>query len=183
MLSFHSRFSIYSLSSSSLSLDKLQFISIHLLALPGLRIRIPEWNEQSCRKSQGNERSRISTRDFRLESGKLLLRISNPSKLNTKIRKEKVLALHFVAFVFFDACICLFVNSPSLLLVSEAGHQKGRENKSGPARQGLSYITTPRCALLNFNLTVVLQYFNRNYITNSTKKPFLYHNPPLHSWL
>ena len=145
MLSFHSRFSIYSLSSSSLSLDKLQFISIHLLALSGLRIRIPEWNEQSCRKSQGSETSRISTRDFRLESGKLLLRISNPSKLNTKIRKEKVLALHFVAFVFFDACICLFVNSPSLLLVSEAGHRKGRENKSGPARQGLSYITTLRC--------------------------------------
>ena len=67
--------------------------------------------------------------------------------MNTKIRKEKDLALHFVADVFFDACICLFVNSPSLLLVSEAGHQKGRENKSGPARQGLSYITTPRRAL------------------------------------
>ena len=84
-----------------------------------------------------------------ISDSKLLLRGSNPSKLNTKIRKGKDRALNFVAFVFFDACICLFVNSSSLLLVSEAGHQKGRENKSGPARQGLSYITTPRCTLDN----------------------------------
>ena len=113
-----------------------------------------------------------------ISDSKLLLRGSNPSKLNTKIRKGKDRALNFVAFVFFDACICLFVNSSSLLLVSEAGHQKGRENKSGPARQGLSYITTPRCTLkLYFYSTSIETILQRarqglSYITTLL----------LHSW-
>ena len=67
--------------------------------------------------------------------------------------------IHDIVFLWIWLYLYLFVNSPSPLLVSEAGHQKGRENKSGPARHCLSYITL-HCTL---------------HVAHCTAKPFLYH--------
>ena len=129
-----------------------------------------QWEWVKFPEKSGNERSRISSEisASKVENFSPIFPISKEIKIKQCPSPpfSHMAMIHDIVFLWIWLYLYLFVNSPSPLLVSEAGHQKGRENKSGPARHCLSYIT------LHCTLHVAHCTLNETYCT---AKPFLYH--------